>query len=152
MVCQSRAVEGSIPIAPSAAAAFAKPVAAAGAAASTRHGPSSSDGTTANEGGVPPAASAAARPPAKVKMTDLLTVIIEQLSRSGQQERSDFVAETAANYKTGAVTYQQAMNVLSKAVGREQLVAEVTRLTRNAQLGVAAPAAAADGSASPRKT
>ena len=120
MVNQSRAV-GGVAIAPSAAAAFAgKPAMAGGGAAINS----------------PPAAGAA-KPPAKVKMTELLTVIIAQLSQSGQQARSDFVAETAAKYKTGAVTYQQAMNVLSEAVGREQLVAEVTRLTRNAQMGMA---------------
>ena len=76
--------------------------------------------------------------PSKVKMTELLQVITDFLAGTNQHAKAAQVAETSAQYRSGTVSYQQAMLVLSEAVGREQLVQEVTRLSRKA-VGPSAP-------------
>ena len=71
-------------------------------------------------------------PTAKVKMTELLVVITERLDAQGEAEKAALISSTSTKYRTGELAYAQAMAVLSEAIGRDQLVQEVTRLSRQA--------------------
>ena len=85
-------------------------------------------------------------PTAKVKMTELLVVITERLDAQGETEKAALISSTSTKYRTGEVAYAQAMAVLSDAIGRDQLVQEVTRLSRQAMAATKVTAPAAAGS------
>ena len=72
-------------------------------------------------------------------MTELLSTISKQLLNDNRPQQATQIADAAAKYRSGLLSYQQAMGVLSDAVGRDQLVAEVTRLSSGVAHNPAAP-------------
>ena len=103
------------------AANFAMQAAAAKAAAARRaqssqqqqaHDQTRKAAATAGGQGAPSSSQ-----PSKVKMTELLQVITDFLAGTNQHAKAAQVAETSAQYRSGTVSYQQAMLVLSEAVG-----------------------------------
>jgi len=87
-----------------------------------------------------------------VKMTELLHAVVGRLHAMGDGHKATTVLATAAKYRAGEATYQQAMSTMTEVVGRELLVQEVCRLSQIANSPVAGGNQAAGAGASSAAT
>ena len=83
-----------------------------------------------SSGGSQPAKNAGV---GKVKMTELLAAISERLQQRGEMQKASAITATNTKYRSGELNYSQAMSDLTKVIGKELLVHEVTRLSQAAK-------------------